>query len=183
MTILIFHLFILNTKRKTDFEMNSMRLLGRRGKVDIPQSRVERLFSRGSGNGGQNLHASNSRCLLKFNINTADWIPLKIRNVFITQFGSHISSKGTVVIVREDSRSAADNEKLAFKQLQTMLDKCEEIAQRPPPDDTDHPNEAERIKASKSVSQIERHKDRVIGSKKTRSDVKQHRRKTTQFWD
>jgi protein subunit release factor B len=163
--------------------MNFMRILGARRKVDIPSTRVERLFSRGSGNGGQNLHASNNRCLLKFNINAADWIPVKVRSVFIAQFGSHISSKGTVVIVREDSRSAADNEKLALKQLQSMLDKCEEIAQRPPPDDTDHVNELEKIKASKSASQIERHKDRVINSKKTRSNVKQHRGMTTQFWE
>ncbi len=154
-----------------------------RGKVTIPHARVDRLFSRGSGNGGQNLHASNSRCLLKFNINTADWIPLKVRNVFIEQFGSHISSKGTVIIVREDTRSATDNEKLAFKQLQTMLDKSEEIAERPPLDDTEYATEGERIKANKSLSQIERHKDRVIESKKSRSDVKQHRKKTTQFWD
>ena len=154
-----------------------------RWKVHIPHARVDRSFSRGSGNGGQNLHASNSRCLLKFDINTADWIPLKVRNVFVEQFGSHISSKGTVVIVREDTRSATDNEKLAFKQLQTMLDKCEEIARRPPPDDTEYATESERIKANKSISQIERHKDRVIGSKKNRSNVKQLRKKTTQFWD
>jgi len=159
------------------------RLLGIRQKVNIPQARIDRSFSRGSGNGGQNLHASNSRCLLKFNINTADWIPLRVRDVFVQQFGSHISSKGTVVIVREDTRSATDNEKLAFKQLQSMLDKSEEIAQRTPSDDTDHLNEVERIKATKSIGQIEGHKDRVIGSKKTRSDVKQHRKKTSRFWD
>ncbi len=159
------------------------RLLGIRRRVNIPQSRIDRSFSRVSGNGGQNLHASNSRCLLKFNINTADWIPLKVRDIFVQQFGSHISSKGTVVIVREDTRSATDNEKLALKQLQSMLDKCEEIAQRPPSDDTDHLNEVERIKSTKSIGQIERHKDRLIGSKKTRSDVKQHRSKTSQFWD
>jgi protein subunit release factor B len=159
------------------------RLLWIRQKVNIPQARIDRSFSRGSGNGGQNLHASNSRCLLKFNLKTAYWIPLKVRDVFVEQFGSHISSKGTVVIVREDTRSATDNEKLALKQLQSMLDKSEEIAQRPPSDDTDHLTEVERIKSTKSMGQIERHKDRVIGFKKTRSDVKQHRKKTSQFWE
>ena len=162
--------------------MNLIALIGSRFRINIPHSRVNRSFSRGSGNGGQNLHASNSRCLLKFDINEADWIPADVRKVFTEQFGSHISSRGTVVLMREDTRSASDNEKLAFKQLQSMLDKCEEIAKRPRGDDTEYATEAERIKASKSDAQIKRHRDRVIESKRTRSSVK-HNRKRFDTWD
>jgi hypothetical protein len=41
-----------------------------------------------------------------------------------------VSSRGIVKIVREDARSPTDNQKLAVKQLQSMLDKSEEIASR-----------------------------------------------------
>ena len=150
-----------------------------RCKVTIPLSRLERHFSRGSGHGGQNLHASHSRCLLKFNITTADWIPLKVRNAFLQQFGEFVSSKGTVVIVREDTRSPSDNEKLAIKQLESMLDKSEELSLA----ETEHieySTEQDRIKAGKTYSQVLRYRERTLNEKKMRSDVKRNRRKG---WD
>lgn len=146
-------------------------------KIHIPLSRVQRLFSRGSGNGGQNLHASNSRCLLKFNINeTGDWLPLKIREIFISQYGQYISPRGTVVIVREDTRSAKDNEKLAIGELQSLLDKCEEIAADERPPEPQFETELERVKASRSAAQQARYKNRLLEEKRLRSEVKRNRR-------
>jgi len=124
--------------------------------------------------------------MLKFNINKADWIPLLVRNMFIEHFGSSvISPKGTVVIVREDTRSAADNEKLAMAQLQGMLDKSEELSQVEKPETFSYATEVERIQASKTSSQIKRYKDRIIMEKKMRSSVKNNRRqsKSDYFWN
>ena len=146
----------------------------RRTKVTIPLSRIDRSFSRGSGNGGQNLHASHSRCLLKFNINTADWLDLKIKDAFLRQFGDAVTSRGMVVIVREDTRSPSDNEKLAIKQLRTMLDKAEEISliER---ESRNFETEQARIMSTKSRAQIERYRYRTIEEKKLKSMVKQNR--------
>jgi protein subunit release factor B len=152
-------------------------------KVNIPNGRIEKLFSRGSGSGGQNLHASNSRCMLKFDINKADWIHLKVKNVFIELYGSSaISPKGTVVIVREDTRSAADNEKLALRQLQSMLDKAEELSLMER-ETVDYATEIERIKSGKTDAQIRRYKDRVITEKKMRSSVKKNRINRDDLWN
>ena len=142
--------------------------------MTIPNGRIQALFSRGSGNGGQNLHASNSRCMLKFNINSADWMPLAVRNSFIELHGEFISPRGTVVVVREDSRSATDNQKLAMKQLESMIDKAEQHSAI----DRSHPEfqtEQERIKATKTDRQIERYKNRILESKRKDSQVKKNR--------
>lgn len=152
----------------------------KRFKVTIPVGRLNILFSRGSGNGGQNLHASNSRCMLKFDINKADWIPMSVRHAFISTHGEHISSRGTVVIVREDTRSAADNEKLAIKQLQSMLDKAEDISLVEKPT-TSFVTEQERIKSTRTEAQVERYKNRVLDSKKIKSQVKRNR--NTRDWE
>ena len=158
--------------------MNAVRSFVR-WKIDIPLSRIERLFSRGSGNGGQNLHASNSRCQIKFDMNTAEWIPLKVRHAFLEQYGNFVSSKGVVIITREDTRSPSDNEKLAIKQLQSMLDKSEELSMVER-QDIEYETEQERIKSSKTKSQIARYKDRMLKEKKLRSEVKRNRNRD---WD
>ncbi len=151
-------------------------------KVVVPLARISRLFSRGSGNGGQNLHASHSRCLLKFNINdSSDWMPLHIREVFVSQFGQYVSPRGTVVIVREDTRSARDNEKLAIAELQSLLDKCELIATEERPPEPDYDTELERLKASKSQQQLQRYKDRMLASKRIRGQVKRNRAKQLDY--
>ena len=151
----------------------------KRWKVTIPLNRLEKSFSRGSGNGGQNLHASHSRCLIKFNLFiSADWLPHAVREVFYRQYGDFVSPRGTVVIAREDSRSASDNEKLAVKQLQAMLDKAEELAcaaEEKLKNTSNFSTEQERIKASKSQDQIQRYKDRMLFSKRMRSHVKSTR--------
>lgn len=117
--------------------------------------------------------------MLKFNVNTADWIPLRIRDVFVQQHGQFISPKGTLVIVREDTRSAADNEKLAIEQLRLMLEKADEIAteieNRPP--EQNFETEQDRIRATKTATQIKRYKERVLLEKRFRSQVKENRKK------
>lgn len=149
----------------------------RRLKVNIPVGRLEFHFSRGSGNGGQNLHASNWRCLLKFNINEAQWIPLTIKNAFLETFGDSVTSRGNVVIVREDTRSAADNQKLAVRQLQGMLDKAEEISLNEKPEET-FATERERIESTKTEAQIARYRQRILERKRKDSDVKRNRKST-----
>lgn len=152
----------------------------RRWRVTIPSGRIQSLFSRGSGNGGQNLHASNSRCMLKFNLDSADWIPLSVRNAFTKIHGDYVSSRGTVVIVREDTRSAADNQKLAMKQLQSMLDQAEEVSLIEKPDIV-HETELGKIKSMKSEAQIQRYKDRMLEEKRLKSQVKRNR--ANRDWD
>ena len=152
----------------------------RRLKVNVPASKLEILFSRGSGNGGQNLHASNSRCLIKFNINKADWMPLTVRNAFLETFGDRVTGNGNVVIVREDTRSAADNQKLALRQLQAMVDKAEELSLVERPTE-EFATERERIESTKSRAQLERYKRRTLEEKRKNSEVKRNRR--NQHWD
>lgn len=150
----------------------------RRWKVSIPHNRLSKSFSRGSGNGGQNLHASHSRCLIRFNLTRDDWLPSPVRDAFLQLYGNYVSARGTVVIVREDSRSAADNEKLAMEQLQKMLDKAEQLssvlASANPPAAA-YATDQERIKATRSESQIQRYKDRMLMGKKLKSEVKRNR--------
>ncbi len=126
------------------------------------------------------MHASNSRCMLKFDISKADWMPIQVREAFIRTHGEYISSRGTVVVVREDTRSATDNEKLAMRQLQGMIDKAEEISMNAEPEEH-FATEKERIQSTKTKFQIEKYKDRVIQSKKMRSSVKRNR--NVRDWD
>jgi hypothetical protein len=113
--------------------------------------------------------------MLKFNINSADWMPLAVRNSFIELHGEFISPRGTVLVVREDTRSATDNQKLAMKQLESMVDKAEKhsLVER---SQQEFPTEQERIKASKTEMQIERYKNRILESKRMDSKVKRNRK-------
>ena len=151
--------------------------------MTIQVNRLDKSFSRGSGNGGQNLHASHSRCLIKFNLNqSSDWLPVKTREAFLQLHGEFITSRGTVVIVNEKTRSPSDNEKLAMKQLQDMLDKAETLASLPPREEDEYLTNLERIRASKTEAELERYKDRILASKKLKSAVKKNRRKIDPFW-
>ena len=102
-----------------------------------------------------------------------------MREAFIQQYGQFITSKGTVVIIREDTRSPSDNEKLALKQPQEMLDKAE-MSVKPlesqPPELVRHETEQLRIRSTKSEAQVSRYKDRTIRAKKLRSDTKRNRK-------
>ena len=82
--------------------------------------------------------------------------------------------------MREDTRSAADNQKLAMKQLQSMLDQAEEVSQIEKPDIV-HETELGKIKSTKSEAQIQRYKDRMLEEKRLKSQVKRNR--ANRDWD
>jgi CO dehydrogenase/acetyl-CoA synthase beta subunit len=99
---------------------------------------------------------------------------VKVRDSFLELYGEFVTPRGTVVVVREETRSPSDNEKLAIKQLQTMLDKAEELSLV---DRTkvEYVTEQERIKSNKTDAQIARYKERTLRDKKLRSQVKRNR--------
>lgn len=154
-----------------------------RSKVDIPLSRIQKLFSRGSGNGGQNLHASHSRCMIKFDVYDADWIPDNVKEQLLVQNGDIISSAGKLVIVREDARSPTDNEKLALNELRSRLNKAEQAAidKAIRGEEVDYKTQRESIESTKTEEQVAIYKKRVLEEKRKRSSVKSLRREKIYF--
>jgi protein subunit release factor B len=148
-----------------------MRSTAARWKITIPTHKLDFRFSRGSGPGGQNLHASNSRCMLKFDINSALWIPESVRESFRVTYGKFISSNGIFVICREDTRSAEENRKLALSELQSMLDRAEVLSLS-----ARDSIEQERVKLLRIHQQKEKNKTKTMIEKRRSSEVKRNRK-------
>lgn len=119
--------------------------------IHIPKERVELLRSRASGPGGQNIAASNSKVQLRFELESADWIPEHVRNELAKYYGR------TLVIVSQESRSCRENENLCFMKLRKTLEKTENKLKRPP---RKFDNLAKWIESVRTEKQIQRHKEK-----------------------
>jgi protein subunit release factor B len=115
----------------------------------IPRDRIELLYSRASGPGGQNIAASNSKVQLKFEIAKADWLSAEIRDVLAKQYGR------VLVVVSQESRSCKQNEKICFSKLQDLLEQTEAFIKRPR---TQFTSFEDWIKSVHTQKQVQRHK-------------------------
>ena len=102
--------------------LRSYRLLSN---ILIPRERVELLYSRASGPGGQNIAASNSKVQLRFEIAQADWIPDSVRAQLAKHYGR------VLVIASQESRSCQVNEKNCFSKLTALLQQTSDFLSQP----------------------------------------------------
>ena len=94
--------------------------------ISIDRRKIEILYSRPSGPGGQGLNASNARVQLRFELEKAhDWLAEPV----IAFLAKHFNR--SVVVGTQDSRCRFENEKGAFAKLQKLLDLVEEHVSEP----------------------------------------------------
>jgi len=127
--------------------------------LSIPEAELRLSFARSSGPGGQNVNKVSSKAILHFDLLKSPSVPPAVRERFIQQFPSRITSAGEVVIHSEEFRDQPKNIQACYDKLRQMI-----LAVLKPP---------KKRRATKPTrgSKVRRLKD-----KKSRSQLKEGRR-------
>jgi ribosome-associated protein len=89
--------------------------------IVIPISEVEFSYARSSGPGGQNVNKTETKAVLRWNLDRATWIAPDAKARFRATFGTRITSGGDVVIHSDETRNRSMNEKACLEKLTDML--------------------------------------------------------------
>ena len=93
-------------------EASPHRVLHVNSRIQIPHDEFRFTFARSSGPGGQNVNKLNTKAVLRWPITSSPSLPDDVRQRFLTQFRSRVTSDGEFVIAsqqfREQSRNVAD---------------------------------------------------------------------------
>mmetsp|Transcript_25869 Transcript_25869/g.41506 ORF Transcript_25869/g.41506 Transcript_25869/m.41506 type:complete len:217 (-) Transcript_25869:14-664(-) len=101
----------------------------RRYKIEIPEKLLTKKNSRSSGPGGQSVNKSETRVQLSFNINTADWIPEKVREKMKVIHRNRISKKGIFEVACQVTSSSLTNHTMALQMIQDHLAEAEKAVE------------------------------------------------------
>jgi hypothetical protein len=93
--------------------------------VIIPDSDIEISAIRSQGAGGQNVNKLNTKAEIRFNIESADWIPNEVKQRLIQYQSNKINKDGELLITSwcedPDLLSFTNQLKLVDKELDTVL--------------------------------------------------------------
>ena len=89
--------------------------------IPIPEDRLQISFARASGAGGQNVNKVNTKVELRFHVDSAEWIPAKVRDRLKSNEGNRINGEGFLTVTSQEHRTQLKNRKDAVKKLEDML--------------------------------------------------------------
>ena len=145
-----------------------LRILGRSFSFKVPRDRVELLYSRASGAGGQNIAASNSKVQIRFELAQADWLSASVRAELAKHFGR------VVVLACQESRSCKQNENLCFAKLSELITKTEEAVDLSRKT-VHYTSFTDWIRSIRTDKQMLRHKTQREASKRRHAQSRRHR--------
>ncbi|MCK9270426.1 MAG: aminoacyl-tRNA hydrolase [Bacteroidales bacterium] len=79
--------------------------------------------SRSSGPGGQNVNKVNTRIELRFNVANSLLLSLEQKTLLTEKLKNRISADGDLIIAAQESRSQAENKKIATEKFYLLLQK------------------------------------------------------------
>jgi ribosome-associated protein len=123
--------------------------------LKIPEAELRLSFARSSGPGGQNVNKVSSKAVLHFDVAASPSLPTDVRQRFLEQFRSRITTLGEVVIHSEEYRDQPRNIQACYDKLRQMV----LSVLRPP-------------KKRKATKPTKGSKVRRLKEKKARSDIK-----------
>jgi ribosome-associated protein len=127
--------------------------------LTIPESELRLSFARSSGPGGQNVNKVSSKAVLHFDVAGSPSVPADVRQRFLEQFRSRITTSGEVVIHSEEYRDQPRNIQACYDKLRQMV----LSVLRPP-------------KKRRATKPTKGSKVRRLKEKKARSEVKKGRK-------
>lgn len=93
-------------------------------KLIVPKDGVKFTFSRSSGKGGQNVNKVSTRATLRFHVDSANWMPLEVRERLKADNRSRISKDGEFSMSSETHRTQPRNIDDCLKRLQEIVDQA-----------------------------------------------------------
>lgn len=97
------------------------RVLVVNSRIQIPHDEFQFSFARSSGPGGQNVNKLNTKAVLRWPITASPSLPEDVRQRFLTQFRSRITSEGDFVLASQQFREQRRNVEDCVEKLRAML--------------------------------------------------------------
>lgn len=92
--------------------------------VIVPKEKLMLHFSRSGGPGGQNVNKVSTKVDLRFNIETAEWIPEEVKARLKEKFPNRINQEGEFFMNSSRFRTQTQNIRDAIEKLQEMIDEA-----------------------------------------------------------
>ena len=102
-------------------EASPDRVLVVNARIQIPHDEFRFSFARSSGPGGQNVNKLNTKAVLRWPITSSSSLPDDVRQRFLTQFRSRVTSDGEFVISSQQFREQGRNVSDCLEKLRAML--------------------------------------------------------------
>jgi ribosome-associated protein len=128
-------------------------------RITIPDDELVFTFARSGGPGGQNVNKVNSKATLRWNPGASAALPDDVRERFLKQFASRLTTEGDLLIVSQESRDQPKNIAASLNKLKAMI----AVVLTPP-------------KKRRPTRPTKGSKTRRLKEKKQRSEVKAGRR-------
>jgi protein subunit release factor B len=134
--------------------------------VEIPESLLEVSTSRASGPGGQHVNKTESKVEIRFNLNTATWIPYEVRVRLTQLYPAKVTKDGDFVLTDSTTRSQHRNYENCLNKLRELLTHAGQIPKN-------------RVSTRPTRSS----KKKRLQTKSNRGEVKRNRKKPSSSWD
>uniref|UniRef100_A0A1A9WZQ2 Large ribosomal subunit protein mL62 n=1 Tax=Glossina brevipalpis TaxID=37001 RepID=A0A1A9WZQ2_9MUSC len=135
----------------------------------IPLNKLQIIYSRSSGAGGQNVNTVNTKVDLRFKLNEADWIPEKTKQKLLTGLQNKITKDGYFVIKSELTRSQHLNLADALEKLRSLIREYE-IEAAPPEKETLEKIRRRQQKAARERLYLKRQRSQTKADRQTPSN-------------
>ncbi|SCM20914.1 peptidyl-tRNA hydrolase ICT1, putative [Plasmodium chabaudi adami] len=137
----------------------------------IPINQIQKTTTRSSGPGGQSVNKAETKVQLRFNVDTAEWIPPNVKNNLKKIFKNKLSKTNDLIIECEETSSQTSNYKICFDKLTRILEEAENYKEK-----VKYTSVKEFIHLIKTDDQIKKYKDNLINQKKKRREKKFNKR-------
>lgn len=99
----------------------TIRKMMRPDDVIIPLDKVDFSYARSSGPGGQNVNKVNTKAEVRFHVDTADWLPVDVRNRLMSYQENKVTKDGMLVVTSQEHRTQAKNREDCMSKLRVMI--------------------------------------------------------------
>ncbi|XP_033631007.1 peptidyl-tRNA hydrolase ICT1, mitochondrial-like [Asterias rubens] len=101
----------------------------------IPVGQLTVKYSCSSGAGGQNVNKVQTKADVRFNIESADWLPVHIRQQIQEKKKTKINSKGELIVTSERTRSQITNFSDCLQKIRDIIEEVQRKPKEPTEDD------------------------------------------------
>lgn len=89
--------------------------------IDIPMDRIEFAYARSSGPGGQNVNKLNTKAEVRFHVDSADWLPVEVRQRLTQYQANKVSKDGYIIVTSQENRTQGKNKEDCLDKLRQMI--------------------------------------------------------------